>query len=197
MNTLCLDTSHKYLVVGLLRNDQVIDGMMELCWKKQSELVLPVIDRLLNKHQMIPSDIKEIVISKGPGSFTGVRIAMTIAKVLGCTTDMKVYTISTLALYAGEADALVLLDARGGRCYVGDYNNFIGEETIQHIDQLNINQRLNKQIIGDGSLLGFKDDYPDIVRNFALTRPYWRLVDNIHTLKPSYLKESSEYQSHI
>jgi len=194
MITLCMDTSHKYLVIAILKDDSLIDGLMTICWKKQSELILPEIDRMMKKNALLPTDIDSIVITNGPGSFTGVRIAMTIAKVLGCLTDIKIYTISTLKLYAGASDAMVMLDARGGRCYLGDYHNHIGHDEIVKLDELTslIDPSITN-IIGDASLIGKEDNYPLITENFLLTKPYWDLVSDIDTLTPVYLKEKSEY----
>ncbi|MEA5017685.1 MAG: tRNA (adenosine(37)-N6)-threonylcarbamoyltransferase complex dimerization subunit type 1 TsaB [Erysipelotrichaceae bacterium] len=197
MLSLCLDTAHKYLVVGLIQDDKVIYRFMEECWKKQSEMIMPVIDKAFKDCGLKPTDIDEIVISVGPGSFTGVRIALTIAKVLGSVASIPIYTLSTLQLYAGLEDALVLLDARSSRAYVGRYKDFVGEDQILSIDQVKalVNDKI--KIIGDGSLLGLTDHYPDIVSNFALLRPYYHKVENIHLLAPVYLKASSEYQANI
>ena len=194
MITLCMDTSHKYLVLAILKDNVLIDGVMTVCWKKQSELILPEIDKMMRKNQFVPTDIDSIVITDGPGSFTGVRIAMTIAKVIGSLTDVKVYTISTLKLYAGNLDAIVMLDARGGRCYFGIYHDHIGHDEIVKVEDVNsmIDSSI-KNIIGDASLIGKVDNYPSIVDNFLLTKAFWTEVKDINALTPVYLKEKSEY----
>jgi tRNA threonylcarbamoyl adenosine modification protein YeaZ len=197
MLTLCLDTSHKYLVIGLIKDDVIISNFMQESWKRQSETIIPEIDRALKTLELSPKDIDQIVITKGPGSFTGVRIAMTIAKLLGSLTTIEIFTISTLQLYAGDHNALVLLDARGGRAYCGRYTNYIGDEMILKLD--NIQELINEDtlIIGDGKLIDYEDYYPDIVNNFLICKPYWLKVDNIDLLKPIYFKETSEYKPNI
>jgi len=197
MLTLCLDTSHKYLVIGLIKDDIIISNFMQESWKRQSETILPEIDKALKTLELSPNDIDQIVITAGPGSFTGVRIAMTIAKLLGSLTAIEIFTISTLQLYAGDQDALVVLDARGGRAYCGRYSNYIGDEMILKLDD--IQELINEEtlIIGDGKLIDYEDYYPDIVSNFLVCKPYWLKVDNIDLLKPIYFKETSEYKPNI
>ena len=111
MITLCMDTSHIYLVLALIRDDQVIARVQEECWKKQSEEIFPQLIGMMKKVQLEPEDIDQIVISEGPGSYTGVRIAMTVAKVISALRRLPLYTVGTLQLYAGREDCRVLLDA--------------------------------------------------------------------------------------
>lgn len=197
MLTLCLDTSHKYLVIGLIKDDVIISNFMQESWKRQSETILPEIDKALKTLRLSPKDINQIVITAGPGSFTGVRIAMTIAKLLGSLTDIEIFTISTLRLYAGDRNALVILDARGKRAYCGRYNNHIGDEMILKLDDIHEQISDDTLIIGDGKLIGYEDNYPDIVSNFLVCKSYWTKVDNVDLLKPVYFKEASEYKPNI
>ena len=136
MLTLCLDTSHKYLVVGLIKDDVIISNTMQESWKRQSETILPEIDKALRNLSLTPKAIDQVVITVGPGSFTGVRIAMTIAKLLGSLTTIEVFTISTLQLYAGNQNALVVLDARGKRAYCGRYKHNVGEDMIIKLNDI-------------------------------------------------------------
>ena len=195
MLTLCLDTAHKHLVVGLIQDDQIIAQMQQESWKKQSELILPEIDRMLKTHKLLPNHIDQIVITNGPGSFTGVRISMTIAKILGSVAHKTVYTLSTLQLYAADKSAIVLIDARGNRAYYGKYQNYIGKDEIISIDDLKAIVEDDHLIIGDGSLLDREDNYPNIVENFLKCKTYWQKVNSIDLLEPVYLKENSEYQN--
>ena len=112
MITLCMDTSHTWLVIGLIKDDQVIGKVQEKCWKKQSEELFPRLTALMNDCHLQPEDIDQIVISKGPGSYTGVRIAMTVAKVFCAMADKPIYTVSTLLMYAGKKNCRVVTDAR-------------------------------------------------------------------------------------
>ncbi len=194
MITLGLDTSHKYLVVALINdNNEIIDGISQFCPKKQSEYILVEIDRLCKKNNIKPFDIGSVVITKGPGSYTGVRIAMTVAKVICALRNIPLYTLNTLEFMA-EDNCLVLMDARGNRAYYGKFKegNLIGEVAVDELEKIkDIKEDL--PIIGDGSLLNEADNYPELVQKFIQHRNKWHLEENVHTVVPLYLKDASSY----
>lgn len=193
MITLCMDTSHTWLVIGLIKDDQVIGKVQEKCWKKQSEELFPRLTALMNDCHLQPEDIDQIVISKGPGSYTGVRIAMTVAKVFCAMADKPIYTVSTLLLYAGKKNCRVVTDARGKRvytCLFFDGKALEEEERAVEIENLEIG---DVNIVGDGALVGRQDEWPDIVDNFLELKDEWEKHDNVHLVVPEYLKSSASY----
>ena len=192
MITLCMDTSHTWLVIGLIKDDQVIGKVQEKCWKKQSEELFPRLTALMNDCHLQPEDIDQIVISKGPGSYTGVRIAMTVAKVFCAMSDKPIYTVSTLLLYAGKKNCRVVTDARGKRVYTCLFfdGKALEEERAVEIENLEIG---DVNIVGDGALVGRQDEWPDIVDNFLELKDEWEKHDNVHLVVPEYLKSSASY----
>ena len=192
MITLCMDTSHTWLVIGLIKDDQVIGKVQEKCWKKQSEELFPRLIALMDDCHLQPEDIDQIVISKGPGSYTGVRIAMTVAKVFCAMADKPIYTVSTLLLYAGKKNCRVVTDARGKRVYTCLFNDVkaLEEERAVEIEDLEIG---DVNIVGDGALVGRQDEWPDIVDNFLELKDEWEKHDNVHLVVPEYLKSSASY----
>ena len=107
-----MDTSHVYLVLALIKDDQLIAKYSAECWKKQSEEIFVRLIEMCEKVNVTPEMIDQICISKGPGSYTGVRIAMTVAKVFCAMKNVPLYTIGTLQLYAGNRSCRVIMDAR-------------------------------------------------------------------------------------
>lgn len=192
MITLCMDTSHTWLVVGLIKDDKVIGKLQEKCWKKQSEELFPKLIELMDSLQLVPEDIDQIVISKGPGSYTGVRIAMTVAKVFCAMRNLPIYTVSTLLLYAGKRNCRVITDARGNRVYTGLFQDghVVDQEQVIEISDLHIE---NEEIVGDGHLVGKEDIWPDIVENFNDLKDQWEAWENVHLVVPEYLKSSDSY----
>ena len=193
MLTLCIDTAYKYLTCALVSDDKIIGSYSEECFKKQSEEVFTALDIVFKKANVERKDIDSICISKGPGSYTGVRIAMTIAKTIGELFNIDVYTISTLRLYASNAPkTMVLMDARANRAYVGIYDK---ELIIQKDCALDINDIDTKDynLVGDLSLIGSTDTIIDIPKAFLKTKAYWDKVKTIAYLVPEYLKESDSY----
>ncbi len=192
MKTLCMDTSHRHLVIALLEDDKVVASFMNEAWKRQSETVFVELIRLMDEVNWKVDDLDEMVISKGPGSYTGIRIAMSVAKVLCTRKDVTLYTVSTLQLYAGNDDVYVLLDARSNRAYFGDYmNGVMQEESIRTLDELK--QYTNKRFVGDTDLLGEDKEPVDFVSHFVALRNQYVRVENVHILVPEYLKEESAY----
>ena len=56
MITLCMDTSHIYLVLGLIKDDQVIARVQEECWKHQSEEIIPKLTAMCNEVNIQPEE---------------------------------------------------------------------------------------------------------------------------------------------
>lgn len=199
MKTLCLDSAHRYLVVGLYEDDLCICGCCDVCWKRQSETIFPQLIRLMKQVGWDSDDIDEVVITDGPGSYTGVRIAMSIAKVLCTRKHLPLYTISTLQLYAGMHEhAMVMLDARSARAYCGFLHKgtFIEPEMILTLDEIKKDVLHHEyHLFGDVELIGKQSEETDFLRNFIELRAYYQYVDNIHTLTPRYLKEADAYKA--
>ncbi len=193
MITLCMDTSHKFLAVSMIKDDQVIASVQEDCWKKQSEYIFPVITKMTEDNNIRPEDIDNVVITKGPGSFTGVRIAMTIAKVFCAMAGKQLYTLETLQLYAGKKDCTVLLDARGKRAYTARFHDGkpLTETAAVPLNEIELSDE--DIVIGDGHLAGLPDNYPDLAENFLALKNEWKAVENVHLLTPEYLKSTSDY----
>ena len=193
MLTLCIDTAYKYLTCALIKDNEILASKSYECFKKQSEEVFLCLDEVYKKANINKLDIDSICISKGPGSYTGVRIAMSIAKVIAQIQNIDLYTISTLKLYAGNKEnTMVILNARADRAYVGVYDksNALDEDKVIQINEIDPKDYL---LVGDGSLIGKDDNYLDLPKAFLDTKDAWQKVDNIAYLVPEYLKESESY----
>lgn len=192
MKTLCMDTAHRYLVLALVEDGNVVASHMSEAWKKQSETIFVELLKLMDEAKWSVDDITRVVISRGPGSYTGIRIAMSIAKVLTTQKDIDLYTVSTLQLYAGLENVYVMLDARSKRAYFGNVENgCLKECSIRTLEEIETLQ--DKKIIGDVELIGKEKEAIDFVSNFVQLEPFYEKVENKHTLVPEYLKEESAY----
>lgn len=193
MITLCLDTSHTWLVLGLIKDDQLIAKVQEPCWKKQSEEIFPKLIAMMDEVKLQPEDIDQMVISEGPGSYTGVRIAMTIAKVFCAMRQLPLYTLGTLQLYAGNEKCRVVTDARGKRVYTCTYDNGKATGTLEAVEIADLKIAKDEKIIGDGALVGRENNWPDIAANFLALKKEWKKAENVHLVVPEYLKPSESY----
>lgn len=193
MLTLCIDTAYKYLSLVLIEDDKIIGSISNECFKRQSEEVFVALNELFLKTNINKDDIDSICISGGPGSYTGVRISLTIAKVLSSIGNKKLFKISTLRLYAGGNEkTLVIMDARANRAYVGIYDKdkCLKEDSVININEIDIK---DYDVLLDGHLVGLDDKLPNIPECFLNTKYLWQEVKDIDYLKPDYLKESDAY----
>ncbi len=196
MITLCMDTSQSFLVLALLKEDQVLASVQEVCWKRQSEELFPQLIRLMEDNGVRTEDISEIVITSGPGSYTGVRIAMTVAKVFAAMKELPLFTLGSLQLIAGmERHVHVLMDARGHRAYHAVFENgkAVTEPQAVDVDELRDLIGEEEEVLGDGHLIGREDCWGNLAENFLLLKQEWKAVDNVHLLTPDYLKPSEAY----
>lgn len=90
MNILAIDTSTMISTVTIASDDEIIGDFNVNQQKTHSESLVPMIENLLNLLGMEIKDIDLYVIAKGPGSFTGLRIGMTIAKTLAQVNGKKI-----------------------------------------------------------------------------------------------------------
>lgn len=198
MISLCMDSAYKQLVLGLYKDKELLVGISLEAFKKQSETIFVELNRLLKETNLDYKDIDRVIITKGPGSYTGIRIAMTIAKVLCSQMHKELYTISTMQLYAGiEKQANVILDARSQRAYVAHVEDgqIQGNIQILTLDEVKEFIETNPGILlGDADLMGQDVQKVDFLKNFIELEPYYEKVENIHALVPDYLKESDSYK---
>lgn len=194
MKTLCMDTTHKYLVIALYENDQCVSKINELAWKKQSERFFPQLMECMKEANWSADDLDQVVITEGPGSYTGERIAMTIAKVLCTTKNIPLATISTFQLYAGNAKHVaVMLDARSQRAYYGICEEgVLISEGVKTLDEIQEELQNGETIVGDTDLINQTVETIDFADHFLQVKSQWKPIENIHTLTPHYLKSQEE-----
>ena len=192
MITLCMDTSHIFLALALFDGEKLLAEEFSLCPKKQSEMIFPSLITMMDKAQLKPMDIDQVVISEGPGSYTGVRIAMSIAKVICALRDIPLYTINTLHLYAGLHTCRILLDARSKRAYTARFQDgeFVEEASVKEISEIEL---FDEECIGDAQLIGLDQNYPNFIPHFMQLKTYWKIQENVHLVVPEYLKSQEEY----
>lgn len=191
--TLVMDTSNQYLGIGLYRGDEKLEAILVNESKRQSEYAIPKLQEILKHQNVSLMDIDEMVITKGPGSYTGERVAMTIAKTLAVIAPVKIKVVSSLAAYAGNSKAISIIDARSHKLFVGvfDQGKNVVEEQLMSIDDF---EDLRKhypdyKIVGDGELVGVESDNSQLVENiFALSKKE-EPVEQPDLLVPQYIKE--------
>mgnify|MGYP004433212697 CR=1 FL=1 len=122
MYTLFISTFSELITIGLLKDGKEIDRLEQVSSRNHSVYTIPMIEELLNKNEIKTNYLNEIIVVNGPGSFTGVRIGVTIAKTLAYTLDITIKTITSLEAYAvsytSEKNKLVAIPDLKGK-YIG------------------------------------------------------------------------------
>jgi len=126
---LALDTSTPVGSVAIGRDGEVLAESLLRVRATHSEVVLPEIDRLLTGCGLGASDLQAVVVGGGPGSFTGVRIAASLAKGMCHARGLELFSFSSLAAVAAGAGCdrpvCAMFDARRGQVYAAGYR--VGE----------------------------------------------------------------------
>ncbi len=161
MNLLALDTATEACSVALLQGDALIDAS-ELAPRRHAERVLPMAEALLAEAGLVRSQIDGIAVGRGPGAFTGVRLAVSVAQGLAFALDIPVVTVSSLAALAMEAPAddaatLAVIDARMGEIYAGCFRRgddglavALDEERVCRADDLVLPRAQAWNVVGTG-----------------------------------------------
>lgn len=193
MKTIVMDTSNAYLVIGLYIDGECIDKYQEAGNRRQSEYALTHLNEMLEKHHWEILNVDEMVITIGPGSYTGQRVALTIAKTLAAVSKIKIKAVSSLHGYAGSSRAISVIDARSKKIFVGVYDNnkaLIDDQIMLIDDFVDFKEQYpDFEVIGDSDLVGFNkviNDLSDRIYQASMSVDYCLSVDN---LVPQYLKD--------
>ncbi len=194
MATLLLDSSNTSLSVGVESNGELLGYTSYEAWQEQSEHMIPEIDALLKKYSLSRKDITGVLTSIGPGSYTGVRISLTIAKVIALCLDVPVYPVSSLrVLKDNDKPSICLINARSNRSYFGVYHKdkVLVCDTIKTNDEVleYIKEHPDYSVCGNVSYLGFNNLDSNICLQMVSLLNVIKPCENALALKPVYLKD--------
>ncbi|HAQ56714.1 MAG TPA: tRNA (adenosine(37)-N6)-threonylcarbamoyltransferase complex dimerization subunit type 1 TsaB [Acholeplasmatales bacterium] len=185
--TLFVDTATKSVLLALVIDGVVTDLVCQEGQNNHSVTILPLLDDLLKRQNIALRDLTELIVGIGPGSYTGVRIGVSIAKMIGYLNDIPVRTVSSLALLASSASAgtvVGFIDARRENAFMACYDitdDVMTErvaDTLENVEAFQTRIPKPYQIVSAG--------IPDVLKILRshLTFP----VPDIHALVPNYLQ---------
>ena len=205
MKIAAFDTSSKALTLAILE-DETLLGQVTLNIKKNHSITLmPAIDFLMNSLDMKPTDLDRIVVAQGPGSYTGLRMAVATAKTLAHTLKIELVGVSSLlALVPEQVEGLVIpvMDARRNNVYAGFYQSGQSVRPEAHLplaEVLEMAGAANQSVTFVGETTAFTEQIeaalpqaaihptlPDAsaVGRLGLDQP----AQSIHDFVPNYLK---------
>ena len=125
---LALDTSTSAITAAVHDGDRVLASGAVLDPRRHTEHLAPLVERVLSEAGVTPTDLTDIAVGTGPGPFTGLRVGLVTARVLGWSTGASVHGVCSLDVLARQAaaagatgDLLVATDARRKEVYVARY----------------------------------------------------------------------------
>jgi tRNA threonylcarbamoyladenosine biosynthesis protein TsaB len=141
MKVLAIDTSNYVMGIAIVDGPNVIGEVITNLKKNHSVRVMPAIHQLLQECDIKPNEIEKIVVAHGPGSYTGVRIGVTIAKTLAWTLKIPLVGVSSIEVLAANGHFFngylsPIFDARRGQVYTGLYAYEAGQLMNKKSDRI-------------------------------------------------------------
>ena len=192
MYQLLLDSSNIFLSVGLAKDGKVVDKISYEAWQRQSEMMVTEVDNILKRNNVDKSELDGVVVGIGPGSYTGVRIGVTIAKTIAYALHIKLYAKSSLSLLKHlEIPTICVFNARSGRSYFAVYEGKkqIEKDTVLENEKVldYIKNHPDYLVNGDTNQLGLESGEFDIIENLADFDKNEEV--DVFRLNPVYLKD--------
>ena len=193
MMLLAIDTTAAIATAALFQDGALVEERAADAGKKHAETVLPLIDELLEQNGVTIGDIDLFAVDIGPGSFTGVRIGVSLVNALAFATGKSIVPVNAmlaLATASGESKRPVctLIDARNGNAYAALYQ--AGQETLapEGVELNSFLTRVPADAVFVGDIHVSKPVYPRAsdVGRAALQR----LETTRETAEPLYLRAS-------
>ena len=192
---LFMDTSTSYPIVSIIENNNIKAMFNKKIDTDISVSIFSILDTMFKELNITPQDIKKIFIANGPGSFTGTRIGVTIAKVYGYSLNVDLIPVSTLEVLAGgvNKDYIVpVIDARRGFVYAGIYDKDLNKIVDDRYISLD---KLKEELEGKDYVFVSYDDIagsikPKIDLIKVINKHEKDIPVNAHGLNPNYLKKT-------
>ncbi|KJU97948.1 tRNA (adenosine(37)-N6)-threonylcarbamoyltransferase complex dimerization subunit type 1 TsaB [Streptococcus gordonii] len=205
MKLLAFDTSNQALSLAILEDEHLLAQTTLNIKKNHSITLMPAIDFLMNSLDMKPKDLDRIVVAQGPGSYTGLRIAVATAKTLAHTLKIELVGVSSLlALVPEQVEGLVIpiMDARRNNVYAGFYQSGQAVRPEAHLslaEVLEMAGAANQSVTFVGEATAFTEQIKDALPQAAIqpTLPDAATIgrlgldlpaQSIHDFVPNYLK---------
>lgn len=216
MNILAIDTSNQLLGVALLKDDQVIGEVITNVAKNHSVRLMPAIEQLMKEVAMAPDQLDKIVVAKGPGSYTGVRIGITTAKSMAWALNIPIVGISSLEVLAYQGkffngSICPFFDARRELVFTGVYQWQADQLAVVHEEKNMLMADALEKLAEEGKEVLFlspdiaihQETIVDALGNLAIIpeKPYHlarpenlalaglvKSPDQTHAITPNYLR---------
>ena len=196
MTLFYIDTTSSFLYTGIVKDDSLLIEKKENLGKNLSIYTVSIVSEMFSEVNIDPSDVDKIIAVNGPGSFTGIRIGVSLAKILAWARNIPITTITSLEAMAKsvKTDKLIvpIINARREACYGAIYEN--GKEILKPGYMTNeklkmILHGLNREyVFVSNDIFSFNvEKYDPDILNIVLSFKDKEEI-NPHLVNPEYLK---------
>ena len=196
MTIFYIDTTSRYLYTGIVQDKSLVVERKKDLGKDLSVYAVSEVNDMFDEVNLKPNDIDKIIVVNGPGSFTGIRIGVTLAKIFAWSLNIPITTISSLEAMAESVntDKIVvpIINARREACFgaIYDKGKALLEGKYMPIETLKMYlMGLNKEYVfvsGDNFPFETVEYDPDILK--IVEKYEDREEINPHMVNPLYLK---------
>ena len=187
MTYLFIDTANSF-IISIIKDDKIIYYKNDVSNSDTSSKVMPIIDEAFKSSNLTINDIDKIFVVNGPGSFTGIRVGVTIAKTISYCLNKPLIALSELELLATtntNTDFIApIIDARRGYVFGAIYDkdlNVYFEDSHILLEELKTKFKENTIIVDNSDNV----DLIKLIDKHKNDEPI-----NPHTLNPNYLKKT-------
>lgn len=198
MISLLIDTCTKNVCIALFKDKTLMDKVVYSNQIDLSSNFMVLINNIFSKNNVKIEDVDKFFVAVGPGSFTGIRIGVTCAKVMAWALKKDVIPFSSLELLAtvdSNNDYIVpLIDARRGYVFVGIYDNHLN--CIMNDAYIKLDDLLEKIENDKSTTYVSLDNFdletilPEYNVNKIIEKHFNDTPINPHSLNPNYLKKT-------
>ena len=185
MKYLFIDSATTNLVVAIINDGKIAYIYDNNDNHDTSSKMMPVLALAFDKAGFKPQDIDKIFVVTGPGSFTGIRVGLTVAKTMAYSLNIPIVPISSLEVMASGNGGTALINARRGYVFAGTYDNDLND--IYPDSYVLMNDSLAKPYISYDNF-----DFETVKPNIDILKVIIKHENDKdvspHTLKPNYLK---------
>ena len=196
MKTLVIDTCTNRIIVALADNSTIFSFCNEIIENQMSNVIMEKVENCFKEAGLKPTDVERVLVAVGPGSYTGIRIGVTIAKTYAWALKTQILPISSLEVMISgyEDDKLLVpyIDARRKACFGAIYDSELNPVLKdQYIELEKLKDELKDKeyiFVSDDKLVDSSKPKIDIIK--LINKHANEKGINPHKLNPVYLKKT-------
>lgn len=205
MTIFYIDTTSSYLYTGIVKDNNLLVEVKKDLGKNLSIETVSIVSNMFNEVGIKPNDINKIIVVNGPGSFTGIRIGVTLAKIMAWSLNIPITTITSLEamMKSIKTDKLIvpIINARREACYAAIYDDdkvVLPEEylTIEKLKMFLIGLNRDYIFVSNDTFSFEVETYNPDILNIVLFFKDKEAI-NPHLVNPLYLKLTEAEENRI